>query len=243
MRNWNPEEYKRLVERTKDPHLREIMRREKLHIKECVSGSKSRTAVDSGTGTGRLIPFLSKLFHDVIAVDINPKMVEEARKRARPYKNVNVVQGDVVELDKVLDGYGIETRMPIVISALNTLGTSEGDPYEMVSGMKKVAKKDGEMVITLFCKYSLKYWGIKMYEKLQSLVGKPDLSKCDFKKGMFKTEYGYSSKWWSLEEISNIFTRLEDLVSVEWVNPYFYIIHADYTGRGELMKIGYKGLK
>jgi hypothetical protein len=28
MRNWDPEEYKSLVERTKDPHLRKIMRRE-----------------------------------------------------------------------------------------------------------------------------------------------------------------------------------------------------------------------
>jgi hypothetical protein len=26
MRNWDPEEYKRLVERKKDPHLREMMK-------------------------------------------------------------------------------------------------------------------------------------------------------------------------------------------------------------------------
>jgi ubiquinone/menaquinone biosynthesis C-methylase UbiE len=159
MREWNPVEYKRLVEKTKDPHLREIMRREKIHIKECVSGLKFRTAIESGAGTGRLLPFLSRLAYDVVAVEINDKMIKELRKRAKPYKNVTILQGDVIELDKLLDERSIEPRMPVVLSMLNTLGTAEGDPYEMINGMKRVAKKEGEMIITLFCKYSLKDWG------------------------------------------------------------------------------------
>jgi SAM-dependent methyltransferase len=242
MKDWNPEEYKSLVERTKDPHLREIMRREKLHIKECVSDSESRTFIEAGAGTGRLLPFLSKMAYDVVAVEINDKMIEELRRRARPYKNVTVIRGDVIELDKVLAKHDIEPKMPVVLSMLNTLGTAEGNPYEMINGMKKVAKKEGEMIITLFCKYSLKDWGLKMYGKLENLVGKPDIPRCDFKEGVFKTKDSYSSKWWSIEEIADIFRRLEDLVSIDWIYPYFYIIHADYTGKGEYMKLGYKGL-
>ena len=242
MRDWNPEEYKRLVERTRDPHLRKIMQMEKLYIKERVSGSKTRTFVDAGAGNGRLLQLLSRLANDVVAVEINDKMVEELRKRAKLYKNVTVIRGDVIELDKILAEHGIEPKMPVVLSMLNTLGTAEGDPYEMINGMKKVAKKDGEMIITLFCKYSLKDWGIKMYSNLENLVGKPDLPRCDFEKGVFKTKDSYSSKWWSIEEIADIFRRLEDLISIDWIYPYFYIIHADYTRKGEYMKLGYKGL-
>jgi len=243
MREWKPEVYKQLVERTKDPHLREIMKREKLHIREWVSDIKSRTFIDAGAGIGRLLPFLSRLAYDVVAVEINPRVIEELRKRAKPYKNVTVIHGDVVELDKLLDRNGIEPRMPVVLSMLNTLGTAEGNPYEMINGMKRVAKKEGEMIITLFCKYSLQDWGVKMYDGLKSLVGEHDSEKSDFKKGIFKTKDSYSSKWWSIEEIADIFTRLEDLVSIEWIYPYFYIIHADYTRKGEYMKLGYQGLK
>ena len=244
MRDWDPEEYKRLVERTKDPHLREIMRREKFHIKECVSGSKARTFIEAGAGTGRLVPFLSRLAYEVVAVEINDKMVEELEKRARPYKNVTVIHGDVIELDKLLDKHGIEPRFPVVLSMFNTLGTAEGDPYEMLNGMKRVAEKEGEMIITLFCRYSLEDWGTKMYGKIKSLVGEPDLSRCDFKKGIFKTKESYSSKWWSLEEMADIFTRLETEVTIEWINPYFYILHSDYDyAKQKLMELGYKGLK
>ena len=242
MREWNPEEYKRLVEKTKDPHLREIMRREKSHIKECVSGLKYRTVIEAGAGTGRLLSFLSRRAYEVVAVEINDKMVKELRKRAKPYTNVTVIHGDVIELDKLLDKHRIEPRMPVVLSLLNTLGTAEGDPYEMINGMKRVSKKEGEMIITLFCKYSLKDWGLKMYGKLENLVGKSDIPRCDFKNGIFKTKDSYSSKWWSIEEIADIFRRLEDLISIDWIYPYFYIIHADYTGKGEYMKLGYKGL-
>lgn len=241
MRDWDPEEYRRLVERTKDPHLREIMRREKFHIKECVAGKKARTFIEAGAGTGRLLPFLSRLAYDVVAVEINDKMVEELKKRARPYKNATVIHGDVIELDKLLNEHGIEPRYPVVLSTFNTLGTAEGDPYEMINGMKRVAEKEGEMIITLFCRYSLKDWGIKMYGKIKSLVGETDLSKCDVEKGIFKTKDSYSSKWWSLEEIADIFTRLKTLVSIEWINPYFYILHSDYA-KQKLM-VGYKGLK
>jgi SAM-dependent methyltransferase len=55
-------------------------------------------ALDSGTGTGALAFALSPLVRQVVAVDVVPELLEEARKRAAGHANVEFVEADITAL-------------------------------------------------------------------------------------------------------------------------------------------------
>lgn len=55
-------------------------------------------ALDSGTGTGALAFALAPLVREVVAVDLVPELLAEARKRASAFPNVTFVEGDATRL-------------------------------------------------------------------------------------------------------------------------------------------------
>ena len=65
--------------------------------------SGEERALDSGTGTGALAFALSPLVREVVAVDVVPELLAEARKRAADYPNVEFRDGDATALPF---GYG-----------------------------------------------------------------------------------------------------------------------------------------
>jgi ubiquinone/menaquinone biosynthesis C-methylase UbiE len=54
--------------------------------------------LDAGTGTGALAFALAPLVAEVVAVDLVPELLAEARKRAGEFPNVSFVEGDVTSL-------------------------------------------------------------------------------------------------------------------------------------------------
>ena len=95
--------------------------------------------------------------------------------------------------------------------------------------MRIVAKKyKGEVIISLFRQESLKDWGIRMYSKIQEMVGEPDLLKTDFKKGIFISKTGYEAKWWNLTEIEELKDYFRGEVVNEVLTPHFAIIHISF---------------
>jgi ubiquinone/menaquinone biosynthesis C-methylase UbiE len=55
-------------------------------------------ALDSGTGTGALAFALSELVREVVAVDVDPELLDEARKRAGDQANVEFLEADATAL-------------------------------------------------------------------------------------------------------------------------------------------------
>jgi SAM-dependent methyltransferase len=55
-------------------------------------------ALDAGTGTGALAFALSPLVREVVAVDVVPELLEQARARADAYPNVTFREGDATDL-------------------------------------------------------------------------------------------------------------------------------------------------
>ena len=55
-------------------------------------------ALDSGTGTGALAFALSELVREVVGVDVDPELLDEARKRAGDQANVEFLEADATAL-------------------------------------------------------------------------------------------------------------------------------------------------
>jgi SAM-dependent methyltransferase len=69
------------------------------HVRVFAQLSGDERALDAGTGTGALAFALSPHVREVVAVDLVPELLAEARARAQPFPNVTFVEGDVTRLD------------------------------------------------------------------------------------------------------------------------------------------------
>jgi ubiquinone/menaquinone biosynthesis C-methylase UbiE len=86
----NAEQLGRLTDQRADA-LREQVRR-------FVPLTGEERALDSGTGTGALAFALSELVREVIAVDVDPELLDEARKRSGGKANVEFLEADATAL-------------------------------------------------------------------------------------------------------------------------------------------------
>ncbi|MFH1408521.1 MAG: class I SAM-dependent methyltransferase [Nanoarchaeota archaeon] len=94
----------------------------KALLETTIKKLKGERVIDIGCGYGNLLPFLSKTFKEVIAVDFSPKMVEKAKHQASILKNVEVMHGDVRKLEH--DGFDVAVSVNSVLMP-NVLAVNE----------------------------------------------------------------------------------------------------------------------
>jgi len=68
-------------------------------VRRFVQPSGAERALDAGTGTGALAFALSPHVAEVLALDQETALLEEARQRAAPFPNVTFAEGDITRLD------------------------------------------------------------------------------------------------------------------------------------------------
>ena len=225
--NWTPQKYINLVEHTTNPMLAEYQREELVYLTTRIEQSGNKIFVDVGAGYGRVLPELSRVGKRVIAVDIDEELLGELRRRAQGLPNVHVVQGDANQLRELLKDQDLEK--PVIICLQNSLGTWKGDPRKVLEEMKRIAQeRGGEIVLSLFCQEGLRDQGVPMYRELVELVGEPDLKRTDFDKGIFRSKFGYQSRWWTKEQRQKIVESLEGVKVAEISTDAYYIVHLKY---------------
>jgi SAM-dependent methyltransferase len=69
------------------------------HVRSFVQPAGDERALDAGTGTGALAFALSPYVREVVAVDREPELLSEGRRRAGPFPNVTFLEGDVTKLE------------------------------------------------------------------------------------------------------------------------------------------------
>jgi ubiquinone/menaquinone biosynthesis C-methylase UbiE len=68
-------------------------------VRRFVQPSGEERALDAGTGTGALAFALAPNVAEVLALDREPALLEEARRRAGAFPNVTIAEGDITRLD------------------------------------------------------------------------------------------------------------------------------------------------
>ncbi len=201
MRNFTADGYKQRVA-DDDATMQRFMRDEEYYV-ESVPDGESKTFVDLGAGYGRTVPLLARVARDAIAVEVNPDMYEGLEEEAAKHSNVTAVQGDFLRLPDILPP---ELRNPVFLILRNSLGTIEGgDPQgalDVVTG--EARERQGELVLGLFRQQALPGWGLDMYGAQESRIGRVDLERTDFENGLFVTDTGYTSKWWTDEDLDRM---------------------------------------
>lgn len=110
-------------------------------IKEAYIGKKRAKVLDVATGTGRVAFAIAKRYrnYNIIGVDINTEMLNEAAKRSKKLGNLNYILGDVNSLDFQSDTFDI------VVSAFSLSVFS--DLSRALSEMHRVLKRGGKIIL------------------------------------------------------------------------------------------------
>jgi SAM-dependent methyltransferase len=185
--------------------MQHFMRDEEYYLKT-VPDAEDKTFVDLGSGYGRVVPLLSRIGRDVIAVEVNPVMYEGLEEEASWHGNVTAVQADFLKLPEILPP---ELRRPVFLILQNSLGTIEGgDPQEALDVVVREARqRQGELVLGLFRQPALREWGVnELYgaPERAAVIGHVDPERTDLENGLFVTDTGYTSKWWTDEDLDRI---------------------------------------
>src|SRR3989344_5736534 len=97
--NWDPEKYKKLVEETQNPFLREFEDVEKDYLENKIANSQNKTFIDVGAGHGRALPLITPpRSHNVICVELDPKMFAGLKEKAKEYPGITLIQGNANNL-------------------------------------------------------------------------------------------------------------------------------------------------
>ena len=196
------------------------MKDEQKFISE-VTNAKSRTFIDMGAGNGRVESFLSKISKNVIAIEINREMYAGLKARSADLKDVTAIEGDFFDLAGLLPS---GTSRPVFLFLQNTLGTIEGGTAKqaLAVAIDEAKQKNGGVILSVFRQFALKSWGLNMYGKITDMLGRQSPDKTVVEKGVFVTDTGYTSKWWTDEDIAG-FRTLGKVVREQSTDEYTFL--------------------
>jgi ubiquinone/menaquinone biosynthesis C-methylase UbiE len=119
----------------------EERRRESLRdeLRRFVQPRGDERVLDSGTGTGALAFAIAPLVREVVAVDVVPELLEEARRRSGDFPNVRFLEGDATRLE-------LEPGSFDVAGSLRTLH-HVARPELVVAELTRVARPGGRVLV------------------------------------------------------------------------------------------------
>lgn len=95
--------------------------------------------LDAGTGTGALAFAVAPLVLEVVAVDVVPELLEEARGRAAEFPNVTFLEGDVARLDLDSASFDVAATLRTLHHVLR--------PERVVAELARVTRLGGLVLI------------------------------------------------------------------------------------------------
>jgi len=134
---------------------------------------KDDTALEVGPGFGILTKELAQRVKKVIAVEIDRNIVEALKTILKDYKNVEIIEGDILRLQiancKLQIGFKIVANIPYSITGkfLRKILESEMKPSEMVL---LVQKEVAERIIAKAGKMSLLALSVQFYSQTEIIV-------------------------------------------------------------------------
>ncbi len=223
---WDVEKYIEEAENGSDPGLQEYQQRELEFITRATDDFQPGVVIDVGAGYGRVLPPLMEHTDTLIAVEQDPNELIELQKRANQYPGASVINGSGNNLSELLP----ETLPnPLLLSLQNTLGPWDGSRDEAIDQLKAMGTRNaGSVIISLFCREAMEDWGIPMYATLQGLLGNYDAANSDIASGLFKTDTGYESHWFSKNEREAMKQQLDGKLVAEVEDHKFHLFQIIY---------------
>ena len=175
------------------PKIKDWFKKEIAYLKKNIKPNSK--ILDIGCGFGRHIEVIADFSKEVIGIDNNFDMIRKAKDRLSNFKNVKLFVQDAQNLDFDDDYFDY------VICLTNTFGDFPDIKEDVLKEMKRVCKKDGKIIISVYNDKALEIRK-KDYEKVGLHITKN-------KDNVIYTEEGLISEQFSKPQLKRLFDKLE----------------------------------
>ncbi|HOI97663.1 MAG TPA: class I SAM-dependent methyltransferase [Candidatus Pacearchaeota archaeon] len=167
------------------------------------------TILDVGCGFGRHIQMLAGFSKAVVGIDNDKIMIDKANENLKNFDNVKLFLQDAGKMEFSDDTFDY------VVCANNTFGNFREAKSHILNEMKRVCKKEGEIIISVYSEDALEIRK-NDYEKVGLHITKIEGGKVTTKEGLISEQF-------SKDQLIKIFRPLDLTVSINKLTPISYI--------------------
>jgi len=171
--------------------------------------SKTGKILEVGCGYGRLLKILSEKAEEVIGVDFSKQLLEKAKENLEGFSNVKLQEMDAQNLLFANNSFNY------VVCLDNTFGNMPGIEDKVISEMKRVVKKGGKVIISVFSDLA-KGVQLENYSRI-GLLGIKDTGNA------VVTDNGFYSRRFSKKELEDLFESAGLKPTISSVCPVNYL--------------------
>ena len=173
------------------PALQDWLEKEINYLRKCIKGNS--VILDIGCGFGRNIKELINGDRELVGIDCDKSVLEVAKKNLAPYKNIDLF------LEKAEKLHFKNNTFDYVICMGNTFGDMLSTKTEVLNEMKRVTKKRGKIIISVFSENALK-------ERVENLK-RAGFTITKIKNSNIFTKEGLITEQFTKAKLENIFKR------------------------------------
>lgn len=192
------------------PTTKDWLKKENIYLLKKIK--TNALVLDIGCGFGRHLKLLANIVKEISGIDWDKEAVKEARKNLPKFKNVKIFLEDAQKM------HFERNTFDYVICMGNTFGDFGKSKVKILKGMKRVVKKNGRIIISIYSEKALKT-RLKQYTAIGIKIKKVK------KDGTVFTP-GFHSEQFSKEKLKDIFKRAGLIVRITELNPISYICEA-----------------
>ncbi len=187
--------------------IKDWFQKEKEYLKENIKPNSK--ILDIGCGFGRHIEVIADFSKEVIGIDNNSNMIKKAKNRLSNFKNVKLFVMNAQKLNFEDDYFDY------VICMTNTFGVFPEIKEDVLEEMKRVCKKEGKIIISVYNDKSLEIRK-KDYEKVGLHITK-------IENGIVYTKEGLISQQFTKLQLKQLFDKLKLKSKILELNPISFL--------------------
>ncbi len=175
------------------PLIKDWFQKEITYLEKSITPHSK--VLDIGCGFGRHIKIIAPFSREVIGVDNNEDMIQKAKETLSSFKNVKLFVQDARKLSFRNDSFDY------VICMTNTFGNFINQKVEVLEEMKRVCKKSGTIIISVYNNKALEIRKIG-YEKVGLHITRVE-------NGIIHTKECLVTEQFSKKQLTKLFDNLE----------------------------------
>ncbi len=169
--------------------------------------------------TGRLYQYdknYEKNLRYVIGIDYSEEMILHSTRLLKKYGLGQFLNKKIFPVAGIAQNFNLNKKMlsdthKVIVCTFQTLGNQENVELQvqMLKSMKNLASPHGTILISVFNKKLFKDFGLKKFygREVKRTVGEIVASKKDVENSILRTSKGVYSKWFSKEDLEDLFLR------------------------------------
>ena len=239
---WNDmsSEYDKCVENNPDPVISGFINEElKITTRLCkkiIDLDKKFTMVDMGSGTGRVLFSLYKIFGDSVTyygLDTSEPMIQISKQKQFDLNINNTFFMKYDTTNPSINEIFEDDSTKIIMCMYNTVGVIPTTKrQQFFNNMKKLAGKDGLVIVSAFNGDDFANAAPKMYYPMKEMVKQVEKDSFDEKRLAFRNSLGYYSQWFKKNQLNLLLdSNVEPIPINVFINNKLFPLGHIFTNR------------